>query len=268
MVSKYIIGALLLGAASAKHHTLQKNGEEYFARPFHVNGNDVHVHKDHKDAEDKELKGFYCPKKQDLLCQFSHKIDTADKWHLICMASTINKEVYTEKDTFDFTTYEFKENVADAKEVDLEAMTCTKAATLEENEVKILTALVEKKYITEADKQKSEKDKNTLCMAATEKKVEEGKDKEYTIEYFLVETKEFKFEKFANESLKDLRHQIICGKDEDVTKAAKALNEDKKSGCSNWWWLLVIPVVGGIGAGAYYALKEEDDEVSEYDCEA
>merc|ERR1712072_680957 len=104
-----------------------------------------------------------------------------------------------------------------------------------------------------------------------EEKKEEKKEakKEKKVRFFVVDQDKFEFKEFTAEGVKKIYgSSIMCAADEKVKEHAKEfLKKESEGGCSGWWWLLVIPVVGGIGAGAYYALKEEDDEaeVDEYD---
>jgi len=105
-------------------------------------------------------------------------------------------------------------------------------------------------------------------------KKEEKKEakKEKKVRFFVVEQDQFVFTEFTAEGVKKIYGStIVCNTDEKVKEAAKKfLKKESTGGCSGLWWLLVIPVVGGIGVGAYYALKEEDDEteVDEYDAAA
>jgi hypothetical protein len=275
MVSKYIIGALLFGAASASGHSLKKD-EKYFEHAFHLKEKMVEKHNEHHEAKKdlKELvKEHYCPTAQNQLCQYSYKITNADgsekdQFHLMCMSSKINDVVYAKDEKITFDQHKFTINEAYTNKEFDKNLECLKTELLlDANEIKF--ALAEKKTLTKEEDKKSPEGE-TLCVVMT--KTEEGEKKEVKrdVKYFTIKLKDFEFKGFTNESLKKLQEELICQvKDEDVVKKGEAFEKgESESTCSKWWWLLVIPVVGGIGAGAYYALKEEDDDVSEYDCEA
>jgi len=281
MVSKFIAMGILVGTAFANK---LKVDEAFVKEHFKsaISKDDFKEHTSHSlDLKlDDLVKTHSCSTKLPNLCLIRAK----ESFALTCSAK--------KHSDFDAGINEESKFNLYGKEVkDIERIECQEVKKEHQFEEKFESALramgsgTKKEKITDLEKVEGDHT-NCLVVEEVEKKEEkkEGEDKkeekkedkkeekkeekkEVKVFFFTVKEKEYK----PTEEVKEVEilgkkyKALFCGNDETLEKEAKAFAKEVAGGCCGCWvWAVVILGVVGVGAGAWYVLKDDDVEEDEF----